>query len=280
MSKLRLLLCTDMDRTVIPNGSQPEHPEARSLFRRLCRLSGVELVYVTGRHLQLVEEAIAEYDLPLPGYVIADVGTKIYQRTTTGYTELQLWQQEIAGDWQGKSQAELWQILASVASLTPQEESKQSDFKLSYYLPLQADVAGVTAEVEAKLDEAGVAASVITSIDEPAQVGLLDVLPRNATKLHGLNFLREYCGYAQEETIFAGDSGNDLPVLESDIRSVLVANADPALQKQAAILASQNGNSSAFYQAQNTTFYLGGNYCAGVVQGVVYYMPHIMELLG
>ncbi len=28
-----LLLCTDMDRTVIPNGAQPEHPRTRSAFR-------------------------------------------------------------------------------------------------------------------------------------------------------------------------------------------------------------------------------------------------------
>ena len=62
----RLLLCTDMDRTIIPNGHQPEHPDARERFRQLCSLPAVKLVYVTGRHLQLVEQAIADYNLPEP----------------------------------------------------------------------------------------------------------------------------------------------------------------------------------------------------------------------
>ena len=29
----RLLLCTDLDRTLIPNGPQPESPRARAAFR-------------------------------------------------------------------------------------------------------------------------------------------------------------------------------------------------------------------------------------------------------
>lgn len=279
MSEIRLLLCTDMDRTVIPNGFQPEHPKARSIFHNLCNLNGVHLTYVTGRHLQLVKEAIAEYNLPEPQYVISDVGTKIYEKIDGNYTELEVWQQEIAGEWQGKSHAELQQLLAATNGLRLQETGKQNDFKLSYYLPLEADFQTIVREVDIKLQEYGIAASLITSVDEPAGVGLLDVLPRNATKLHGLNFLRQYLGFTREETIFAGDSGNDLPVLESSTRSILVANSDPDLKEEAARLAEKNGNSKAFFQAENEHFPLGGNYSAGVIQGVIHYMPEIEQRL-
>lgn len=58
------------------------------------------------------------------------------------------------------------------------------------------------------------------------------MLPRNATKLHGIEFLQQRLGYGHSEVIFAGDSGNDLPVLVSPIPSVLVANASAELKQQ------------------------------------------------
>ncbi|MEJ2621733.1 MAG: haloacid dehalogenase, partial [Candidatus Thiodiazotropha sp.] len=33
---VKLLLCTDLDRTLIPNGSQPESAGAREAFKQLC----------------------------------------------------------------------------------------------------------------------------------------------------------------------------------------------------------------------------------------------------
>lgn len=79
MPQSKLLLCADMDRTVIPNGEQPEHPDARKRFKTFCLLPEVKLVYVTGRHQELVKQAIKNYHLPEPDFVITDVGTKIYQ---------------------------------------------------------------------------------------------------------------------------------------------------------------------------------------------------------
>lgn len=62
----RLLLCSDLDRTLLPNGQQPESPAARQRFTRFVSWPEVMLVYVTGRHRQLVEQAIANYRLPQP----------------------------------------------------------------------------------------------------------------------------------------------------------------------------------------------------------------------
>ncbi|MDH5258324.1 MAG: haloacid dehalogenase, partial [Gammaproteobacteria bacterium] len=53
----RLLLCTDLDRTLLPNGRQPESEQARKLFGRLASRPEVTLVYVTGRDPVLVEDA-------------------------------------------------------------------------------------------------------------------------------------------------------------------------------------------------------------------------------
>lgn len=279
MKEKRLLLCCDMDRTVIPNGSQLEHPDARQRFRDFCSLPGVALVYVTGRHLELVRQAIRSYDLPEPDYAVTDVGTKIYQVVDGQWQTLNRWEEVIAVDWQGHSREQLHRHLCSVAELKLQEESKQNTFKLSYYLSLQADQDMVISRVAERLDRLGVAASLVWSIDEPEQIGLLDVLPRNATKLHGIEFLQQQLGYRHDEVLFAGDSGNDLPVLGSAIRSVLVANASDEVKREARRLAELNGHEAALYLADEQSSPLGGYYAAGVLQGVGHFIPEYRDRL-
>lgn len=72
------LICTDLDRTLLPNGPQPESATARERFTALVAHPAVTLAYVSGRHRRLVEEAIEHYRLPIPDFVIGDVGTTLY----------------------------------------------------------------------------------------------------------------------------------------------------------------------------------------------------------
>jgi sucrose-6F-phosphate phosphohydrolase len=279
MSHSRLLLCTDLDRTLIPNGDQPEHPAARDQFRAFCRLPAVRLVYVTGRHQQLVKQAIQNYALPEPDFAITDVGTKIYRVVAGKWLEISRWQDEIALTWPGKSREQIQQYLSPITELRLQEASKQNRFKLSYYLPLTADKARVLGRIEDCLHQNGVAAGLIWSVDEPENIGLLDVLPQNATKLHGIQFLQQHLGYQLDEVLFAGDSGNDLPVLASAIRSVLVANASAEVKRQAQQLAAQNGQADSLYLATEINPPLGGNYAAGVLQGIWHFAPEFRDAL-
>lgn len=277
MSEARLLLCTDMDRTVIPNGFQPEPVDARRQFSQFCSRSSVKLAYVTGRHVALVKRAIKNYALPTPNYAITDVGTKIYQIGKGSWQQMAEWEAEIDKDWQGKTHAQLKQILKPVSELRLQESSKQNTHKLSYYLPLYLEKDTVIARIEMLLAEAGVDASVLWSVDEPKNIGLLDVLPKHATKLHAIEFLQHKLGYTLDEVIFAGDSGNDLPVLTSQISSVLVANASDEIKHAAIQLSRHRGHANALYLAKNDTQHHQGNYSAGVLQGVAHFAPSFMN---
>ena len=102
--RVPILLCTDMDRTLIPNGESPESPRARTLFGKLCDHPDVTLVYVTGRDMGRVHEGIRSYDLPTPDHVIADVGTTIMTR---GGERLVEWDACIEPDWGGRRIADL-----------------------------------------------------------------------------------------------------------------------------------------------------------------------------
>ena len=273
MDNSRLLLCTDMDRTVIPNGMQPESSDARKRFADFCALPEVALAYVTGRHQDLVKQAIEEYALPEPDFVITDVGTKIYQLKNQQWTELLIWHQEIAKDWKGQSHEQIKQLFAHIPNLTLQELSKQNTHKLSYYLPLHLGKDDIMAQMQICLDKAKIDASLIWSIDELKEIGLLDVLPKNATKLHAIEFLYQQLGYDLDEVIFAGDSGNDLPVLSSHIPSVLVANASDEVKQTAVELAKQQNQPDKLYLAKAQALNMNGNYAAGILEGIWYFKP-------
>lgn len=269
----RILICTDLDRTLLPNGLQPESPEARAAFARLTARPEVILAYVSGRHRALVEEAIREYCLPLPEWIVGDVGTTIYHVENGQWRHWLDWERDIAVDWRGLTAGALRPLFADLPALRLQEESKQNRYKLSYYLTLQTDAGALQAEMARRLEAEKLAASLIYSIDEAAGTGLLDVLPARATKLHAVEFLMRRQGYAVGDTVFAGDSGNDLPVLASGIPSVLVANAAAEVAEQASALARRHGTSAALYLARGGFLGMNGNYSAGILEGVAHFLP-------
>ena len=271
----RLLLCTDLDRTLIPNGSQPESSGARELFSRLVRLDAVKLAYVSGRHRALIETAILQYRLPVPDVAIADVGSTIYRIDQGEWQRWREWDDEIAGDWQGRSGEALHSMLSDISQLRLQEQEKQNRHKLSYYLPLGRNHQALMAEIETRFRIRKIKANVIWSIDEAKSMGLLDILPASANKLYAITFLMQHLGYDNKQTVFAGDSGNDLDVLLSPVQAVLVANADSEVRR-AALQASNQQNP---YLACGGFLGMNGNYSAGILEGIAHFRPEFAPLI-
>lgn len=277
MSERRLLLCTDLDRTVIPNGEQSEDQQARHLFRQFCVRPEILLVYVSGRHLALVEEAIKQYELPVPDYAITDVGTKIYQRHDQQWKILKSWENHIDVDWHGKKAADIQSILADFTELTLQETVKQNTHKISYYVATLKEPVSLLKKIEKNLQQESIAATLIWSIDEQANIGLLDIVPKSSTKLHAIEFLRVQLGYTLEEILFSGDSGNDLQVLESAIPSILVANATAEIKSVAVKKAQNEGHPETLYIAEGGFKGMNGNYAAGILEGVNHFYPDLID---
>ncbi len=276
-AKAKLLLCTDLDRTLLPNGAQPESAQARLRFRQLAAREEVTLAYVTGRHRALVEKAVQSYRIPAPDFVISDVGTRIYDLRDDDWVLLDEWVAHINRDFAGRDRSELSAELSDLSALRLQEPSKQNPHKISYYVPLHEDRAALCAEVERRLDAMQVRANLIWSVDEPNGVGLLDVLPAGAGKLEAIVFLRRLLGYAEDEVLFAGDSGNDLSVLVSDLPAVLVANAAPEVREEALRAAAERDAAARLYLAGGGFWGMNGNYSAGVLEGVAHFHPGLMK---
>jgi sucrose-6F-phosphate phosphohydrolase len=277
LSTASFLLCTDLDRTLLPNGPQPESPQARERFKALVAHEDLILTFVTGRHRELVEAAMEQYQLPQPDFVISDVGTTIYDLRSGQWQIWEQWQQEIAPDWKGLSRLQLQQLLTIFSGqLTPQEAEKQNRFKLSYYVSRDFNWKSLNRSLATCLEESGIDASLVWSVDEEADIGLLDILPQRATKLHAVEFLQKSLDIPLEHTLFAGDSGNDLPVLSSCIPSVLVANAMESVVADALSAASSAGNRAALYLAKGDFYDMNGNYSAGILEGVAQFHPELI----
>ncbi len=272
-----ILLASDLDRTLLPNGTQEESPAARPLLRAMGRRAEIALAYVSGRHLALVDAAIAEFDVPVPTYVIGDVGSTIYYREGGRWVSWTQWGDAIAPCWNGYTGSQLMPLFEDLQDLRLQEPARQMNHKLSYYTATDIDRNALLAEMKRRLAGRGVRASLIWSMDETSDTGLLDVLPETATKLGALRFLMQTHGFALTDTVFAGDSGNDLPVLTSELQGILVANAQDQVREEAERLARAAGHEGQLYLAHGGFLGMNGNYCAGVLEGLAHYIPRTRE---
>jgi sucrose-6F-phosphate phosphohydrolase len=273
ISATTILLCSDLDRTLLPNGPQPESPQVRMLLRRVAERPDLKLAYVSGRHRGLLREAIDTYQLPEPDYAITDVGTRIYETGDGRWRAWDAWEDAIGPDWKGKRHDELAALFGDLAPLTMQEAQKQNTFKLSYYVALDTDRAALLEDMSHRLAHAGIRANLIWSIDELAHVGLLDILPASANKLHAIRFLIDALRIPSSRTLFAGDSGNDLAVLISGMQSVLVANAAQEVRDAAVQGARSSGHRDQLYLAKGSFMGMNGNYAAGVLEGLAHFFP-------
>jgi hypothetical protein len=271
----QLLLCSDLDRTLIPNGSAPESAQARPLFNRLATYPKLRLTYVTGRDKRLVEQAIETFNLPDPEFVIGDVGTTLYHLIGGQWISNRRWQKRIGRDWQGYSHEDITSWLHEIETdgfrLQPPE--KQNRFKISYFTEPSINPQSLKKRITEIFYRHGIAANLIWSLDEADQRGLLDVLPVRANKLEAIRFLMTEEKVDESRVVFAGDSGNDLDVLASGLKAIVVNNAAADIEQQALDKLSARGNADRLYKARGGWRGMNGNYAAGVLEGVFHFFP-------
>jgi hydroxymethylpyrimidine pyrophosphatase-like HAD family hydrolase len=171
-------------------------------------------------------------------------------------------------------------LLSGLPGLRSQPEDRQNTHKLSYFVPLDVDLPALLQAIELRLDERALAANLIHSVDEQAAIGLLDILPQRASKLHAIEFLIRKQGFTADQTLFAGDSGNDLSVLTSSLPAVLVANAHPDVVELALAEVRRNGMADRLYVAGGGFRSMNGNYSAGILEGMDHFHSEALRVLG
>lgn len=270
-----ILLCTDMDRTLIPNGAADESPRARPLFFDLASRPDLKLAYVTGRHKALVKQAIRDYSLPEPDYVIGDVGTTLYHVQGNVWRMDQAWRDEIGRDWHGLKHDTITALLSDIHApgFELQDPEKQNQYKISFYTAASADIGTLDDKISKIFADNGITANLIWSRDEARNKGLLDILPRRANKVQAIRFLMDSEKIAADRTVFSGDSGNDLDALTSGLNAILVRNAADDVRLAVLDRLAETGGKDCLFLPKGNFFGLNGNYAAGIIEGLVHFFP-------
>lgn len=168
----------------------------------------------TGRSLVEAQRLIREWGLPVPEVFITSVGSEIYWNRGQGLQLDDDFADEIGSDWQVEA---IEMSMNKVAGIDPQLSIEQRQFKRSYFANRQEINA-----VQDALQDAGCAARVIFSHDR-----LLDILPKAAGKYAAVQHVARALGIPSSRVIVAGDSGNDLDMINHAANSIVVANAEP-----------------------------------------------------
>jgi len=262
------ILATDLDRTLLPNGSWPEDPGAIGLFNELTQRHDVLVVYVTGRNLDLTENAIREYGIRYPDVLIGDVGTSIRNYEQGGWKTHDGWDRHVRQTSPRWDADAVRRAVAGVDGLIEQERVHCGPFKQSYYVDhdrSEAILQVVDERVKGRFDEV-----IVYSFDSRSGKGLLDFLPQSATKQTALEYLAEELGAGKSDVVFCGDSGNDVFPLTAGFSGVLVRNADEQLLASVRQAAGERPELRLYF-AKGGFKGLNGYYTSGVIEGAYHY---------
>jgi len=262
------ILATDLDRTLLPNGSWKADDEAIKLFNTLTDKQDVLVVYVTGRNLALTEHAIKEYGVRYPDVLCGDVGTSIRKYENGEWKFDDGWITHVRHASPRWDAAAIRAAVADVEGMREQESEHLNPFKQSYYVEhdkKDAVLKKVDEQVQGKFDEV-----IIYSFDSQDGKGLLDFLPASATKQTALEYVAEEFGTAKDDVVFCGDSGNDIYPLTAGFCGVLVRNADDQLVTRVKH-AMEDDPELKVYFAKGDFKGLQGYYTSGVIEGAYHY---------
>lgn len=240
MRPLRLF-STDLDGTVVGNNDATRR--FRDFWQSLPDEHRPVLVFNSGR---LVDDQLAlleEVPLPRPDYIIGGVGTMLHAKERG---ELESAYRHSLGT--GFDPRRIADIMGRLPDVTMQAEQYQHGLKSSWFLH-DADEKAL-ADIEAALLAAKIDARIVYSSGRD-----LDILPKAADKGAALAWLCGQLHIGLDESVVAGDTGNDRAMFElNDVRGVIVGNALPELVS----MANSNGR-----------FYLSGATEAdGVIEGL------------
>jgi len=222
------LLATDLDGTLIPLPEDASNIDALSQLFQFHQDGQFGLIFATGRHFESVLGAIAEYQLPIPEWIVCDVGSTIYKREGDDFNIYQKYEQHLLDITGQVQRTQIEALLQNIAGLEMQCPDHQQRFKISYETAEEA-VENIRAIIAERLTAAELPYECMASVDPFSKRGLIDVLPAQITKAYALIWLATHADFQPGEVIYSGDSGNDYAALVSGFRAIIVANGSNGL---------------------------------------------------
>lgn len=212
ISKKDMVLATDLDGTFL--GGTDADRKAFYAFIENNR-ERVGLIFVTGRDPGFIVDQVKN-GLPAPEYVIGDVGTTIARFDAEGHVSpIEELEAEIAAAW-GLAGQTVTTALSRNEGLTLQSTG------FRYRASFDMDPATFDRGALDVLADLGLDALISDN-------RFFDVLPKGVSKGPSLLRLLAHLGVEKKRTLVAGDTLNDLSMLELGLPAVAVGGSEPAL---------------------------------------------------
>ncbi|TWO31980.1 HAD-IIB family hydrolase [Seonamhaeicola sediminis] len=237
------LLSFDIDNTLI------DFHTYKSNFKSVWETfkpKDVLLAYNTGRLIDDVLDLIKRDIIPEPDYIISGVGTHIYN-----YNDQKVVKEfnNVLDD--GWDLITVESIINRMSHPISEQPTKfQHAYKRSYFFHNASPdhIMGI----EEDFNNANMDVSVVYSGEK-----FLDILPKYANKGNALQWLLKQLNINTQETLVAGDSGNDSAMFNfKEIKGIVVSNAHEELYK---------------YTKHKQVYHSEKECGDGVIEGLVYY---------
>lgn len=216
----QFLLVTDLDNTLV--GDRAALATLNQHLSAQRQNDNIKIIYSTGRSRFLYQRLTQEESLLNPDALICSVGTAIYLNPDEDKTDAE-WDNKLSQNWDREL---IVSLTAHYSDLIPQPESEQTAYKVSFCISPSAAKEAIP-RLKNVLAEKGLKTKIIYSADKD-----LDILPENGDKGLALQYLRQKWGFAPENTVVCGDSGNDIALFSVEpCRGVIVGNAKPELRQ-------------------------------------------------
>lgn len=220
----RVLLISDLDSTLI----EEHNPEAAAAALRFARywieahyFTGSRLVYSTGRSLeefQTIQQPLLEPDL-----LITCVGSDVYELNAEGSYQLKTEYHQLLS-------SQPWNTSEVSAALDLHfpwliKPDAQLDFAFkTWRMARVEDLADHEAQLKAFLRHPEGLPPFKMHISGQGGQRYMDFTPACGGKRAGVDFAKRHFGFADLDTLVAGDSGNDLAMLKGPERVVIPVN--------------------------------------------------------
>jgi hydroxymethylpyrimidine pyrophosphatase-like HAD family hydrolase len=259
------LLASDMDGTVIPLDRDPVRADEIARFRRAVQdRPGLVLAYVSGRDLGLALQGIDVFRLPLPDFIAADVGSRVYRRHRSEYVPDPDYDARMTEAVGGVDLADVGRVVEELPEVRLQPEERQGRFKRSFFVVEEAALEDLMETVRERVAREGARVSLIHSHDPLTGLGLLDLLPADSAKDTAVRHLAELADTPVERVAYAGDSGNDLAAFLGGFAGIVVGNAPQDLKDRLRAARDQAGEPLRLHFAE-------ARFAAGVLEGLQHF---------
>lgn len=224
---------SDMDGTMFDHQCTEPTPKSTAALDKLnayLRKTRVPLVYITGRPIDRVDEAIRTHGLLQPVMAATDVGSNVYVRRGNVWKRSMRWAAFMRASGIIEVKEQLHELVQRVPGVKLQPHEFQREFKVSYYadphINTVHDVRAMLNRDEVAHVAPGVKAVVsgprcVDGPDSPRYI-FIDFLPINGSKANAAAFIAAKLGLTMEQVFYADDSANGIDALNDTGMSVLV----------------------------------------------------------